>query len=409
MMSSWMRAKVWRSSRAAPASTTIRSVGVAAGADERPVAERRPEPLAPGQHQLPEGLEGLDQLGVDRRPAGQLLVEDDPDPVLDPGRDRAQAGRCVGRAGDDLHQPAPTADVTGGRSGGPERPSARRSKRAAMAKPMAAPTPSTRRPPAASSTEVVGGDDDGEQGEGGIDDGQGLGPPRLEGRHQHQRAPRGPGEVEAGHGRVLVGDLAHGARVERPQAAVDPQGVDEPVRRGEQPGRHQRVGGEADQGQGGGGGEGVAPAPVAGGEASEQEDQGEDGDEEVEGAVEQVPELDEAVPRQEALLDGLLVVRARAPSPSRSPAGRCAGPGPPTPPPSPGCSGRRCRRRRRRGSAPPPSTSAGPAGPLPPRRRIAGGRSSGAGSWVSGSTPALTPPLGAGAGRPLRTPVRRGG
>ena len=54
MTSSCTRAKVWRSSSAAPRSTAPRVVGVAAGADERPVEERGPEPLAAGEHERAE-------------------------------------------------------------------------------------------------------------------------------------------------------------------------------------------------------------------------------------------------------------------------------------------------------------------------------------------------------------------
>ena len=153
MMSSWMRAKVWSSSRAAPASTTIRSSGSPPAPDEGPVAERRPQPLAPGQHQLPQGLEGLDQLGVDRRPPGQLLVEDGPDAVLDPAGDGAQAGRrrrpMRGTTRISRCRRRTSRAGRSGRLGSAGR--ARRSRRAAMAKPMAAPTPSTSSPPAASS------------------------------------------------------------------------------------------------------------------------------------------------------------------------------------------------------------------------------------------------------------------
>ena len=41
---------------------------VAAGADEAPVAERRPQPLAARQHQPPDLVERLGEVGVERRP-----------------------------------------------------------------------------------------------------------------------------------------------------------------------------------------------------------------------------------------------------------------------------------------------------------------------------------------------------
>jgi hypothetical protein len=62
--------------------------------------------------------------------------------------------------------------------------------------------------------EVVGGDDDGNEGEDRVEDGQHLvhGPPQY--GHQGAGAPQGPGEVEAGHRRVLIGDLVHRRGVE---------------------------------------------------------------------------------------------------------------------------------------------------------------------------------------------------
>ena len=81
---------------------------------------------------------------------------------------------------------------------------------------------------------VVGGDDDRERRGERIERDEHLHPCAGQGGDEHERAPCGPAEVQARHGRVLVGDLVHGARVERPQAAVHVKRVDEAERRRQQ-------------------------------------------------------------------------------------------------------------------------------------------------------------------------------
>ena len=72
--------------------------------------------------------------------------------------------------------------------------------------------------------------------------------------------------------------------------------------------RHEE--GKPDQGQPGGDGQRVAPPCVPQRHALEHVDEGDGGDDEVGAAVEDVPELDEEMPTQEQVLDGLLVVEA---------------------------------------------------------------------------------------------------
>ncbi len=137
---------------------------------------------------------------------------------------------------------------------------------------------------------VVGGDD--HHGDGGhrVGDGQGLGPPGLHPGQEDPAAPQGPPAVQAGHGRVLVGDRLHGRRVERPEGRVLHQRVH--VAEGgvvaeavEQPGGHEREGGEPDEAQHGAHGQRVAHQRVAVGESPVQPDQRADGDGQVDGAV----------------------------------------------------------------------------------------------------------------------------
>ena len=80
-----------------------RRVGrVAAGADEGPVAERRPEPLPAVEDETAERLERGQQLGVDQPPAGRLGLEQAVDPGLHRRRHHRQARRDAGEA-----QPGP--------------------------------------------------------------------------------------------------------------------------------------------------------------------------------------------------------------------------------------------------------------------------------------------------------------
>ena len=123
--------------------------------------------------------------------------------------------------------------------------------------------------------------------------------------------------MQAGHRRVLVGDLLHGAGVEGPHGLEALEGVDEAVVQAvevEEARGHQRVQREADERQRRRERQRVAPAGVALGEAPEDVDQGEGGDDEVEGAVEDVPELDEeAADGEGRVLDRLLVEDADGP------------------------------------------------------------------------------------------------
>ena len=77
--------------------------GVASGAGERPVAERRAQALAAGQDQLPEGDEGFGEIRTANRPALQFPIEEVPDPVVDAACDPSQAGRRRGCCGEDSH------------------------------------------------------------------------------------------------------------------------------------------------------------------------------------------------------------------------------------------------------------------------------------------------------------------
>ena len=105
MTSSWTSANVWSSSSAAPASTTSGSSGSPPGADERPVAERGPQPLAAGRDELAQRVERLDERRVDRRPTVDLGVEEREDRAstrsTDPLRGspaRVRPGEASGRA-----------------------------------------------------------------------------------------------------------------------------------------------------------------------------------------------------------------------------------------------------------------------------------------------------------------------
>ena len=66
---------------------------VPAGADEGPVAERRPQPLAAVEDEPAERLDRRDQLGVDDPPAGRLDVEEGADPGFGGGRHARQTRR----------------------------------------------------------------------------------------------------------------------------------------------------------------------------------------------------------------------------------------------------------------------------------------------------------------------------
>ena len=49
---------------------------VATSGHEAPVTERRTQPLAPGQHQIGQGLERFGQRAVERRPTATFLIEE---------------------------------------------------------------------------------------------------------------------------------------------------------------------------------------------------------------------------------------------------------------------------------------------------------------------------------------------
>ena len=78
--------------------------------------------------------------------------------------------------------------------------------------------------------EVVGRHDDAEQREERVGHDERAGPALPGELPHHQHAPGRPGDVEAGHGGVLVGHLLHRAGVERPRAALDLERVHEAVR-----------------------------------------------------------------------------------------------------------------------------------------------------------------------------------
>jgi len=82
-----------------------RVVGVAAGSDVRPVAERRTESLAAGGHEVPQRTEGCRQVGVDGAPPEDLGVEDRQDPGVHPVAHRHEVlgGDGVGRCGRAVH------------------------------------------------------------------------------------------------------------------------------------------------------------------------------------------------------------------------------------------------------------------------------------------------------------------
>ena len=73
-------------------------VGLATRADERPVEERGPEPLAAGEHQRPQPGERHVQPRVDEVPALDLRIEETTDPGLDGRADDSQARRDRGQA-----------------------------------------------------------------------------------------------------------------------------------------------------------------------------------------------------------------------------------------------------------------------------------------------------------------------
>ena len=96
MTSSWTSANAWSSSKAAPASATSGLGGVAAGADERPVAERRTEPFAAGEQEIAERPQRGDQGGIEPLPPGQLAVEKGSKALLDARCDDEKARRYGG-------------------------------------------------------------------------------------------------------------------------------------------------------------------------------------------------------------------------------------------------------------------------------------------------------------------------
>ncbi len=72
-------------------------VGVAADSDERPMAERRTQALAPRQHEPPDLGHRIGQVGIELGPAGQLGDEECVDPSGHPIGDQAQTGGGNGR------------------------------------------------------------------------------------------------------------------------------------------------------------------------------------------------------------------------------------------------------------------------------------------------------------------------
>ena len=138
---------------------------------------------------------------------------------------------------------------------------------------------------------------------------------------QGQKAPHGPGKVQTGHGRVLVGECFGGPFGERPQPSQFVNGVDIPgfgqiaavaATDRQQAGRHQREQREPHQSRPGGQQPGGAPEGVVPGEAPVEPDEGEGGDREVEEPVEQVPELDERHPADKQVLEVALEVQPDA-------------------------------------------------------------------------------------------------
>ena len=59
--------------------------GISAGADERPMAERRAKALSAGEHQVPQRRKWGGEVGVDRGPSDQFAVEEFPDADVDAG------------------------------------------------------------------------------------------------------------------------------------------------------------------------------------------------------------------------------------------------------------------------------------------------------------------------------------
>src|SRR5436190_7457760 len=139
---------------------------------------------------------------------------------------------------------------------------------------------------------------------------QDLGAARLHSGDQGERAPGGPRDVNAGHGRVLVGDPRRRAGIERPERRVLLQRVDEPdvqVLEVEQAGWHERVDREPDQCERGGDGKGVAEARVVVAVLAEQPHSDPDRDDEVERSVEIVGGDDQRLRVQRPALDRRLV------------------------------------------------------------------------------------------------------
>ena len=91
--SSCTSANVWSSSRAAPTSTTTAVIGIAAGSHERPVAERGPQSLPTGAHEVAQRRERLADFGRHGGPAQDLGVEHRQDALVGAVTDGDEARR----------------------------------------------------------------------------------------------------------------------------------------------------------------------------------------------------------------------------------------------------------------------------------------------------------------------------
>ena len=163
---------------------------------------------------------------------------------------------------------------------------------------------------------MVRSDDDREHRRNWVRHNQCPSPTPAQHRVQRHGAPDRPGDVQTRHRCILIADGFHGAGLEGPQAAGVDQGVGvveavlarPELRRAiaEQSGWHQREEREAEERYTGGDRKGRPHERVALRMAGEQQHHCADGYREVERAVEDVPEDDEPVPRQEGVVDPLL-------------------------------------------------------------------------------------------------------
>ena len=201
---------------------------------------------------------------------------------------------------------------------------------------------------------MVARDHDHDDGEHRIEDREHLRPAMLHAWREHERAPCRPRDVHARHRRVLVRDLAHCARVERPERRVLRERVDESVSSAgrEQARRHEREQHEADEREQGGDRERVAVARVVVAELAEQVDAGRDRDDEVQRAVEVVRGDDERLEVLRPVLERLLVVDAEVALPADDVLGVVEARGSCRPCSRSGSPSTRSRRRGSRGSRP---------------------------------------------------------